>query len=160
VTGSIAAMRSDSSLRVPINANVTVVGQGLLQAIVGVVAEPFAVKPNVVEAPAPSDAFHETLRTVAVEPLMLSVPFQSWLMVWPLARVQVVVQPLIAEDLAVTVTSPWKPPGQELTVWYEAVQAPVVGGGLDGGGLDGGGLDGGGLDGGGLDGGWLVPGRR
>jgi hypothetical protein len=56
------------------------------------------------------------LRTVAVEPLVVNVPLQSWLIVCPLARVQVVVQPLIAEEPAVTVTSPWKPPGQELIV--------------------------------------------
>jgi hypothetical protein len=37
-------------------------------------------------------------------------------MVWPPASVQVAVQPLIAALPAVTVTCPWKPPGQELVV--------------------------------------------
>ncbi|MFC7763011.1 hypothetical protein ACFQY4_36875 [Catellatospora bangladeshensis] len=88
---------------------------------------------------------------MAVEPLVVRVPFQSWVMVWPEARVQVTVQPLIAEAPAVTVISPWKPPGQELTVRNAAPQVPVGGGG-DGGGDEGGGEDGGGEDGGGEDG--------
>lgn len=44
------------------------------------------------------------------------VPFQIWVMVWPLPSVHWTVQPVIGELPAVTVTSPWKPPGQELTV--------------------------------------------
>lgn len=50
------------------------------------------------------------------EPLAVSRPFQTWLMHWPPLRVQRTVQPLTAELPARTVTSPWKPPDQELTV--------------------------------------------
>ena len=78
-----------------------------MQAGVGVDALPVPVKPNVVDVLAPSEPFQETFLTVTAEPLVLSVPFQSWLMVWPLASVQVTVQPLITEAPAVTVTSPW-----------------------------------------------------
>src|SRR5215468_9779724 len=60
---------------------------------------------------------------------MVSAPFQSWVMVWPLASVQRTVQPLIADEPAVTLTSPWNAPGQELTVRYEAVHPPAGGGG-------------------------------
>ena len=47
---------------------------------------------------------------MTAEPLVVSVPFQSWVMVWPLASVQVTVHPLIAEAPAFTVTCAWKPP--------------------------------------------------
>ncbi|MEN3306671.1 MAG: hypothetical protein V7603_2873, partial [Micromonosporaceae bacterium] len=87
-------------------------GQGLVQAGAGVDALPVPVNPNVVEVLAPSVPFQETFFTVTAEPLVVSVPFQSWLMVWPLANVQVTVQPLMAEAPARTVTSPWKPPCQ------------------------------------------------
>ena len=68
--------------------------------------------------------------TVTADPLLLNVPFHTWLIVCPLSRVQRTVQPLSGELPAVTVTSPWKPPGHELTVRYDAWQAPG-GGGLD-----------------------------
>ena len=87
-----------------------------MQRIEGELAVPLAVKPYAVEAPAPSAAFQDRLRTVTADPLVVNVPLLSWVIVWPPARVQVVVQPLIAEEPAVTVTSPWKPPGQKLTV--------------------------------------------
>lgn len=47
------------------------------------------------------------------EPPALSVPLQSWVMLCPLLRFHSTVQPLTADVPAVTVTRPWKPPGQE-----------------------------------------------
>lgn len=82
----------------------------------GVEGVPLARKPNVVEADAPSEPLYEALLTETVEPLVLCVPFQTWLMLWPLLRVHRTVHPLIGEAPAVTVTSPWKPPDQELLV--------------------------------------------
>jgi hypothetical protein len=52
-------------------------GQGLVQVSVGVDALPVPMKPNVVEAPAPSAPFQETFFTVTTEPLVLGVPLQS-----------------------------------------------------------------------------------
>ncbi len=77
---------------------------------------PLARKPNVVEADADRLPLYEALVTVTLDPLVLRVPFQTWVMVWPLLSVQRTVQPLIAEPPAVTVTSPWKPPGHEFVV--------------------------------------------
>jgi hypothetical protein len=77
---------------------------------------PLARKPKVVDPDAGKEPLYEMLRTDTFEPLTVSVPFHSWLMVWPLPRVHPAVQALIAEPPAVTVTSPWKPPGHELTV--------------------------------------------
>lgn len=54
--------------------------------------------------------------TDADEPLVVNVPLHTWEMVWPLTSVHVTVQPLTAALPAVTVTCPWKPPGQELVV--------------------------------------------
>jgi hypothetical protein len=56
------------------------------------------------------------LLTETFEPLVVSVPFHTCVMVWPLLNVHRTVQPLIAELPAVTVTSPWKPPGHALIV--------------------------------------------
>ena len=50
--------------------------EGLVQAGVGVDALPLAGKPNVVVALAASAPLYEALRTVMVDPLALSVPFQ------------------------------------------------------------------------------------
>jgi hypothetical protein len=64
------------------------------------------------------------------------------------------VQPLVAvEPTFATVTSPWKPPGQGLTVRYVAVHPCPLGGGDEGGGEEGGGDEGGGEEGGGDEGG-------
>src|SRR5215470_14437490 len=70
------------------------VGQGLVQDSVGVFAVPLAIKPNVVEAPAPRAPFQEAFFTLAVAPLTVRVPLHTWLIDCPLARVQVTVQPL------------------------------------------------------------------
>jgi len=70
------------------------------------------MKPNVVDAPAPSAPFQAALVAVTAEPLWLTFAPHVWVTVWPLAKVQVTVQDEIARD-AVTVTEPWKPPGQE-----------------------------------------------
>src|SRR4051812_40654645 len=43
-------------------------------------------KPNVVEADGWSEPLYETFVTDAVEPLVLSVPFQTWLIDWPSLR--------------------------------------------------------------------------
>lgn len=69
-----------------------------------------------VDAAGPREPLYETLCIDTFEPLAVSVPFHTWVMVWPLLSVHPTVQALIAELPAVTLTSPWKPPGQELTV--------------------------------------------
>ncbi len=88
-------------------------GQGLVHDSAGVDAAPVLMKPNVVDAPAPSAPLYDRFFTVATEPLVLSAPFQTWPRLWPPASVQVTVQPLIAAAPAFTVTSPWKPPDHE-----------------------------------------------
>ena len=95
---------------------------------VGVDALPFAVKPNDVVAPAPREPFQDRFRTVTADPLTVSVPLHSWVMLWPLASVQRTVQAVIAELPARTVTVAWKPPCQEFVTDIVAEQAPVVGG--------------------------------
>jgi hypothetical protein len=74
------------------------------------------MNPKAVEVPAASAPFQETFFTVTVDPLVLRVPLHAWLTDCPLPSVQLTVQPSIAEEPAVTVTSPWKPPDQEPTV--------------------------------------------
>ena len=54
--------------------------------------------------------------TVTVLPLCAGVPPHIWVMVWPAVKVKARVQPLRAVLPAVTLTSPWKPPDQELVV--------------------------------------------
>lgn len=73
------------------------------------VADP--MKPKVVLVPAAMLPLWLTLRAVTVEPLADTVAFQAWLTFSPLAKLQVTVQPLIAEPPAVTRISAWKPPG-------------------------------------------------
>jgi hypothetical protein len=77
---------------------------------------PPAMKPKVVEALAPSAPLYGALPTVTADPFVLSVPLQTWLMACPPLNVHRTVQPLIADEPAFTVTSPWKPPVQELVV--------------------------------------------
>ncbi len=86
--------------------------QDAVQLRVGTELLPFQLprNPKVALAPAPSDPLKETFVAVTAEPLALIVAFHTWLIVWPLAKVQVTRQPLIAEEPAVTRTSPWKPP--------------------------------------------------
>jgi hypothetical protein len=81
----------------------------------GVDGVPLPMYPNVVDPAAGNAPLYPALVTVTAEPLVLSVPFQSWLMVWPLPSVHRTVHPLIAELPAVTVTSAWYPPGQGFT---------------------------------------------
>ena len=64
-----------------------------MQVKVGVDGLPFAVKPNVVVAPAAREPFQDRFFTVAADPLTVSVPFHSWVMLWPLESVQRTVQP-------------------------------------------------------------------
>ena len=87
-----------------------------MQVTVGMEGAPLARNPNVVEPLAPSAPFQARYLTVVADPVVVSVPFHSWLIDCPPASVQFVVQPLIAEVPAVTVTSPWNPPDQELTI--------------------------------------------
>jgi len=47
---------------------------------------------------------------------VLSVPFHTWVTVWPDAGVQRTAQLPIAAVPAVTVTSPWNPPDHAFTV--------------------------------------------
>jgi hypothetical protein len=55
------------------------------------------------------------------------VPFQSWVMVCPLANVQRRAQPLIAAvPVLVIFTSPWNPPGHEPTIAYVTRQDAVL----------------------------------
>lgn len=109
-------------------------GHGLVQAGVGVgVDGPAPVKPKVVLAPGAIVPFQEALRTVTVLPLVLRVPFQSWVMLCPPGVVQVTVQALIGAVVGlVMVTVLWKPSCQLLTTWYAAVHATEPVGGVVG----------------------------
>ena len=62
---------------------------------------PVAVKPTWAVAPGASVPFHDTLVTVAVDPLVVSVPFHSWPIETPLGSEKVSFQPLMAEVPAV-----------------------------------------------------------
>lgn len=48
--------------------------------------EKFAVKPNVVVPSGATLPLYAALVTVTDDPLPLSVPFHTWLMVWPLGQ--------------------------------------------------------------------------
>src|SRR5206468_295055 len=123
--------RRDAAVAVPPGhgdtATAAAVCYGLVQVTVGVVGEPLPRKPNAVDPLAPTEPFQLTFRTVTDVPLTLSVPFHSWLIVCPLARVQRAVHPLTADVPARTVTSPWNPPGQDPTVVYVAEHPPTGG---------------------------------
>jgi hypothetical protein len=93
-----------------------VVRYGLLQVSDGADGVPLARKPKVVDPDAGSEPLYEAFETVTFEPLLDSVPLHTWVIVWPLPRAHLTLQPLTAELPAVTVTSPWKPPGHEPTV--------------------------------------------
>src|SRR4051794_36607334 len=82
---------------------------GLVQVTVGTELVPFAVprNPKVVLAPAARLPFQLAFFTVTFDPLADSVPFHTWLSVWPLAYVHVTVQPVTAAAPAFTTTSPW-----------------------------------------------------
>jgi hypothetical protein len=90
------------------------VGQLPVQVTVGTaladVQDP--MNPKVVEAPAASAPFQAALDAVTTEPLWLTLAPHDCVTVWPLANVQVAVQAEIAR-VALTVTEPWNPPGQE-----------------------------------------------
>src|SRR6185436_18305631 len=64
------------------------------------------------------------LRTEWLAPFGVSCPLQIWVTVWPLANVQLTVQPVEATGPLVTVTSAWKPPAHWLTTRYTAVHPP------------------------------------
>ena len=104
-----------------------------MQVSVGLDAFGAPRKPNVVMALAASEPLNDRFLTVTFEPFVVSAPFQSWVMVCPLASVQVTVQALMAALPAFTVTSAWKPPDHAFTVLYVAEQAPVTGGVVTGG---------------------------
>src|SRR5215213_8919087 len=64
------------------------------------------------------------LFTDTFAPLWVCAPFHSWLIVWPLAYVQVTVQPVIAVvPVLLTVTSPPNAPCHWSLTRYVAVQA-------------------------------------
>jgi hypothetical protein len=54
-------------------------GYGVVTVRAGLEGVPVPMNPKVVEVPAASEPLYEALRTVTVEPLVLSMPFQSWL---------------------------------------------------------------------------------
>lgn len=85
-----------------------------------------AMKPKVVEDPAPTLPFQLSLLTFWVEPLGELRPPQIWVICWLLGNVQLTRQPLRAADPAVTVTSPWNPPCHWLVMRYVAAQVPGV----------------------------------
>jgi hypothetical protein len=95
---------------------------------------------------------------VTVDPDVVWVAFQIWLIASPLVNVHLTVHPdrAAVDELLRTVTPAWNPAPHEDATAYVALQAPVPG--LDGGALDGGALDGGRLDGGWLEGAWLDGG--
>src|SRR4051812_10692129 len=103
--------------------------QGLVQVRVGIAfVEPVVpLNPKVVVVFAASAPLYPTFCTVMFAALAVSVPLQSWLIVWPLAKVHLTVQPVIGELPAVTVTWAPKFPGHELVTAYVAAQAPPEG---------------------------------
>lgn len=90
--------------------------QAAAQLIDGLDGLPLDRNPNVVDARAASTPLYGAFRTVIVEPLTDWIPFHTWVTAWPLASVHCAVQPVIGALPAVTVTSPWKPPGHALIV--------------------------------------------
>jgi hypothetical protein len=92
-----------------------------------------AIRPKDVLALGPIAPFQVTFFTVTLLPLIVGVPFQTWLMVCPAGSVQLTVHPFIAvEVLLVTVTSAWNPPLQLLVTAYVAVHPVPLGGEADG----------------------------
>lgn len=91
----------------------------------GVVGDPELRTPKVVLPLAATEPFHDSLRTVTVEPVPDRTPPHSWVTLWPPGQVQFTVQPLIGEVPARTATSPCQPPDQELTTRIVAEHAPV-----------------------------------
>src|ERR1700730_13760089 len=88
-------------------------GYGLVQVTVGDAgADPLPTMPYVTDVLAGTCRFHEALRHTASVPLCRYTPFQTWMRLLALPGVKLVVQPDTAVVPAVTVTSPWKPPGQ------------------------------------------------
>lgn len=68
-------------------------------------------KPKVLVPPGEIDPLYPTFVTVGLDAVPLSTPSHSELTVWPLAKVHVTRQPVIAvAPLLVTVTPAWKPP--------------------------------------------------
>src|SRR4051794_36662493 len=82
------------------------------------------MNPNVVLVPAASEPLKDALRTVTVLPEAVNEPFHNWVTVTAFGKDRVVVQLVIAEAPAVTVTSPWNPPDQALTSRNEPEQLP------------------------------------
>ena len=70
-----------------------------------------ARKPVTALPPADSDPFHASLVTVTVEPDWVSLPPQKAFATWPFGKDQVTVQEEMDDEPAVTLISPWKPPG-------------------------------------------------
>jgi hypothetical protein len=82
-------------------------GSGLLDPLV-------PLNPKLAVPPVPRAPFQSTLLTVTAEPDWLSVPFHSWVMVWPAPKVQASRQPLSGSPRLVTVTLAPNPPGHWL----------------------------------------------
>jgi hypothetical protein len=136
-------------------------GYGVVQLtpLGAVEPSPPATNPNVVDTPGSSEPLYGAFVTLTVPLVPVFTPFQRLLMVCPPASVSRTVQPLIAEAPACTVTSPWNPPPQLVTVRYVALHAPaggVLAGGDDGGVVTGG--EDGGVVTGGDDGGVVTGG--
>jgi len=88
-----------------------------VQVTVGDPLVPVPVNPKEVEAPGDMVRFQSAFLAVTVDPDVVCVALHRLLMVLPLPSVHFAVQPLMALDpVLFTVTSPWKPPDQELTV--------------------------------------------
>ena len=84
-----------------------------MQVTVGAVLVPFQdpMNPKLVLPPALIEPFQATFVAVTVDPLVVRLELQDWVMAWPSANVQVTFHPLIALVPAVTLTSPWNPFG-------------------------------------------------
>jgi hypothetical protein len=111
---------------------VTAVARGYETVQVAVMPElplPAARKPNPAEAPGARLPFQVSFVTVAVDPVIVYLPPQSWVKDWPEARVSPTFQPEMAEAPAFTSTCPWNPPGHcpiRLNVATHAAVPPVV----------------------------------
>ena len=83
----------------------------------GAAAGPFAVKPIVTDAPGASAGAQPGAAAVTVVPACVTVAFQPLASVVPAGHVQVARHGLSAPPpVLVTVSSPWKPPCQVLTL--------------------------------------------
>src|SRR5438105_7082172 len=101
----------------------------MLDGTAGVLVS-LAVNPNVALPDGGSRLFQSAFLIVASDPAADMVPFHELDTVSSLASTQLTVQPNSVDVVGlVTVTWPWKPPGQVFVIEYVAVHGVSTGGG-------------------------------